>query len=229
MPSLNLGQKVNRVVTFLMGVRQRRSSMALRAHGFTQSDMDEGVKLLNAVIGARMSTSPVALESRDVEKLDQWENVWFPIADATLTRNYPSVREKLFLNLSQTDGPEVVVSVGIFVQRLAALHGGTKEERGAYELLSRRGLNADVIGQAQKLLERVRRLEEPEEVDLEKERAEQKAAEDAMWAWYLEWSSIARTAIQDGRVLQSLGFLRPNRREREEEDVAEAAPPGAVA
>lgn len=33
-------------------------------------------------------------------------------------------------------------------------------------------------------------------------------AADAMWAWYLEWSALARHEIKDRRLLLSLGFLR---------------------
>ena len=29
-----------------------------------------------------------------------------------------------------------------------------------------------------------------------------------MWSWYLEWSTIARTAIKDGSLLRYLGFGR---------------------
>lgn len=35
-----------------------------------------------------------------------------------------------------------------------------------------------------------------------------KPAEDALWSWYLEWSTIARTVITDRRLLRRLGFLR---------------------
>ena len=37
-------------------------------------------------------------------------------------------------------------------------------------------------------------------------RAAREEAEGEMWAWYLEWSTIARTTISDGRLLQRLGF-----------------------
>ena len=38
---------------------------------------------------------------------------------------------------------------------------------------------------------------------------QQAELETAMWAWYKEWSGIARAAIDDRRLLRSLGFLRP--------------------
>jgi hypothetical protein len=32
-------------------------------------------------------------------------------------------------------------------------------------------------------------------------------AGDELWAWYLEWSQIIRTAVKNRRLLQQLGFL----------------------
>ena len=34
-----------------------------------------------------------------------------------------------------------------------------------------------------------------------------------MWAWYLEWSTIARRAITDRRLLRQLGFLHHSKSE----------------
>ena len=33
-------------------------------------------------------------------------------------------------------------------------------------------------------------------------------AEDALWAWYLEWGPVARSAITDKNHLRELGFLK---------------------
>ena len=38
-----------------------------------------------------------------------------------------------------------------------------------------------------------------------------------MWAWYLEWSKIARVAIKNRALLRQLGFLSARRGEEEEE------------
>ena len=42
-------------------------------------------------------------------------------------------------------------------------------------------------------------------------RAELRKAEEAAWAWYLEWGGIARAVITDKRALYKLGFGRKPR------------------
>ncbi len=52
-------------------------------------------------------------------------------------------------------------------------------------------------------------------------------AETAMWSWYLEWSTIARTVINNRRHLRELGFLQPSR-SREDEPEPEPTAPGTA-
>ena len=49
-------------------------------------------------------------------------------------------------------------------------------------------------------------LSRAEAVTFEEQEAALARAEVALWAWYLEWSGIARAIIKDRRVLASLGF-----------------------
>ena len=69
--------------------------------------------------------------------------------------------------------------------------------------LSLRKTRLQTIRDAKKRLE-ARKAQEAREED---ERKARKAAEEAMWAWYLEWSTIARHAISDRNLLRALGFL----------------------
>jgi len=98
------------------------------------------------------------------------------------------------------------------------------EQRPARELLAERGLTDAVIAEATKYLERLGAVREAPAVDLEAIRGAQEKAEQAMWGWYLEWSTIARSAIKDGRLLQQLGFLKV-RRGQESETVEPIADP----
>lgn len=50
---------------------------------------------------------------------------------------------------------------------------------------------------------------------------EREAAEQAAWAWYLEWSFIARKAISDRRALRELSFLCGSRGTGAEEEFDE--------
>ena len=105
--------------------------------------------------------------------------------------------------------------------------------KDARKLLARRGLTPKVIDEAKALLEQVTTLEEvPAELpDLEEERTRLTEAEDAMWAWYLEWAEIARAAIKDRALLRRLGFLASSapRRSSGTTDDANDVPAGAAA
>lgn len=220
MARLTTGQKAQRVVRFLLGIRRPRVVAALGSYGFSQATLDEGWTLLRGLVGERLAVpaAPVVVDPSLIDRLDEWENKWFVIAEATLGRHHPEVRDAVFLNLSRTTGPEVTVSVGTFLQRLSALAEGSAEDQVARALLDERGLNADEVGKAREILDTLGAAEEakPPVVDA----AAIAAAEQAMWDWYLEWSAIAQLAIKDGRLLRALGYRRgSDRAEAEEEEV----------
>ena len=87
-----------------------------------------------------------------IEELDAFENKWFPIARVSLERHHPEMAAELFLNLSQTEGVEVAVSVRTFLERLAQMQQGVAPfDAGgseAWKLLQQRGLTE---GQAMSL------------------------------------------------------------------------------
>jgi hypothetical protein len=190
---------------------------ALGQYGFTETDLSEGWAHLQALTTGRLDVR--AAPRRDptlLAQLDAWENRWFPVASATLRARFPQAHEKLFLNLSQTEGAEVILSVGTFLQRLDKLASDLGEEgKQARALLEQRGLNATNVGEAQGLLERLGSLEPPRE-PAPLDAAAQERAETAMWNWYLEWGEIARVAVSDRRLLRELGFLASRRTLREE-------------
>jgi len=209
--SFTTGQKIVRILYFLRGLGSRRVARPLVAHGFTPEDLEEGWSLLKTACGSKLDLRRGGTDPALVAQLDAWENHWFPVALATLTRGAPEVGEAIFLNLSQASGIEAVITVGTFVERLRkAEREGTKQEKDAVKLLGRRGLTEAVIAEAEALLGRVESLPDlDDDVDDGEDRTE---AEQAAWAWYLEWSTIARQAITDRNALRELGFLRPTGR-----------------
>jgi len=229
MARLTTGQKAQRVVRFLIGVRKPRVATALASHGFTQEALDEGWTLLRALAGEKLAVPalPSGPDPALVEQLDDWENKWFTIADATLTRHYPAVQEQVFLNLSRTSGPEVTVSVGTFLQRLEALENGSADEQAAHQLLVARGLTSEVVQAAKELLDAVGAIGDMALPIVDE--AAIAAAEDAMWAWYLEWSAIAQLAIKDGRLLRALGYRSTRSGNSDEEPATELEDDGAIA
>ena len=223
MARLTIGQKAERVLKLLYGLRNPRVALLLAAYGFTKEDLDTGWSRLQALTKNRLDVHTPTTDPKLYEELDAWENHWFPIASASLQYRHPKVHAWLFLNLSQTEGLEVVVSVAKFLERLAQLpkEKGLENAAEAAQLLQKRGLTGAVVGQAEQLLTRLQQvgtIKPPEPPSPE----EQQAAEDALWAWYIEWSQIARTVVKDRRLLRELGFLRTRTRtveEIEEEDV----------
>jgi len=208
---MSVGAKAERVLKLLLGLRHPRVAARLAGHGFTQEDLDEGWLLLRAVAGERLNAPvPAAAPPRpdDLRQLDALENLWFPIAGAALKRHYPRIHERVFANLSQTEGLEVTLSVGTFLRRLEALEGegASPEDIAARALLERRGLTAGVIAQATRLIEVLGSVQPMPEPAPEEAAAALAEAEEALWAYYLEWSTIARKAITDGRLLRRLGF-----------------------
>lgn len=228
MSGVSFGQKATKVLAFLLGLQQKRALASMQVYGFGPSDVEEGWRLLRALSTYRFGAKSGAISPKVVEAVDAWENRWFEIVDASLTRNFPAVRDKVFLNLSQTEGPPVLLSVQTLVDRIDALHGtgASDEDRAAYALLERRGLNGVAISEIKALLASAAQPAETVE-DLANDADTRSAAEAAMWAWYLEWSTIARRAISDRAVLRRLGFLGRKPGEPESEDDADVAEPSA--
>lgn len=218
MAKLTLGQKADRVLDFLMGLRNRHIVVQLKPYGFGLAQLNEGWDLLRAVGKGRLDLDPVepAYDAESLRQLDQWENKWFAISSAALTRHLPDAQKWFFKNLSQTEGPAVIVSVGTFLERWDLLDqpkdkgGPPSGGKAAKKLLTERGLTSAVLDQARDLLKKLGAVNGPlPDVDADAQaEAELEKAEKAMWAWYLEWSQVARTAITRRQYLRQLGFLR---------------------
>jgi hypothetical protein len=210
-----IGDKAERVLKLLLGLRNKRIASELASRGFSIEDLEEGFRLLRGVTAVTLAVlPPTKVNPPLLLEIDRWENKWFPVASATLKRHYPEIHAQVFLNLSQSHGPGVVISVGTFIKRLDALTtavaGYGQPGVDARALLERRGLSPEIVGEVKALLARLECIEDqPDEpVDVDRERARLAKAETTMWAWYLEWSFIARAAIKNRRLLRLLGFLQ---------------------
>lgn len=238
MATLSIGQKAERVLKLLLGLRHPRIAEALAAHGFSNSDLAEGWSLLQQVTRTSLDEIPVmpSADTAVLTELDAWENRWFPIADAALKRHAPKAHEFMFRNLSQAEGDAVVITVGTFVERLALLEKKQSEGgfgtggKDARKLLSTRGITADVVAQAQALLKKLGAIGTGlgDVKKVKHQQGEFEKAEQALWAWYLEWSAIARSAIPERILLKSLGFLKGggNKEDESGEEAVEEEKPG---
>lgn len=231
---LSLGDKISRVIRFLLGLRNPRITTALAGYGFKQRDRDEGWQLVTALGKGKMAVLPEGPGNVDtLVTLDAWENRWFPIAQAALKRRFPAVGARFFLNLSQTEGPEVAISVRAFVDRYDELASGDAkygaDAQQAQQLLHERGLTPAVVAEAKDMLAALMQVTEPSEpLSSAAEAAELKEAEAALWSWYLEWSRIARVALKQRALLKELGFLATKRGVADEEEAEPAAPSEAT-
>jgi hypothetical protein len=210
---MRFSEKIDRVIRFVSGLRNPSIAERLSHHGFSQRDLDEGWDLIKKAVGDRVDTPDVEKPSPDtLEQLDAWENKWFPVARATLERRYPDSAKDVFLNLAQSEGIAVTLSVATFLRRLDELKTSNAEARA---VLGRRGLTASELENAKKMLDELGRIGEQPAIDLEARERQFAEAEDALWAWYLEWSAIARVSIENRRLLRQLGFLSVSRDEPE--------------
>ena len=217
--ALQLNEKLERILSFLVGVRNPRVFAVMTTRGFTEEDLHEGWDLFNVAAGYKLTYTSEAgnILSPDMArellaKLDDWENTWFPVVDATLERRFPEIHSKVFLNLSQTDGAEVILSVGTLLTRLDEL-SGTEQGDQALALLKKRGLTSEVRNEAFGMVEKIKTADTTDLPELDPDRkAEQEEAIGSSWGWYKEWSQIARTLIKRGDVLIRLGLREVSRK-----------------
>jgi hypothetical protein len=173
--------------------------------------VDEGWMLFQAVAKPRLDVTYTPPDPSVIDSLDAWENKWFPIAQASLRRHFPRVAERVFRNLTQTEGPDVIVSVSTFIERYDTLTGtgnvADTDGAAARQLLASRGLTPAVIDSARAQVRSLGQLVPVTVHDTDELQERSRVAEEELWGWYLEWSRIIRTAVKDRRLLQQLGFL----------------------
>ncbi len=226
------GDKAAHVMKFLMGIRNPRIASALAAHGFRDADLQEGWALMNTVGRVKLDAHGAVADTNLIVMADQWENKWFPIAAATLERRFPAVHAQLFKNLSQTEGPAVAVSVRTFIDRFdqMAAGAGTYGAEGpkAKAVLEERGLTPSEINNARALLESLGKVETVDAAMAGQDPKAREKAENDLWAWYLEWSQIARIAVTQRALLKQMGFLPSRKSKASEEDDVDVDPTTGV-
>jgi len=217
-----IGMKAERVLRFLLGLRHPRATAALAGYGFDEATFREGWQLLGNLSRLRLGAQPPGPKDATIlGELDAFENRWFRVAHVSLDRHFPDVSEALFLNLSQSSGDRVALTVRTFLERLSEMAAGAgafaRNGPEARRLLETRGLGQDVASAARDLVDALAAVADAPPVV--EPGPDERLLEDALWKWYLEWSGIARVAITDGRVLRQLGFARNRKHD-------ELGPPG---
>jgi hypothetical protein len=214
---------------FLLALRDRRVAAALKRYGFSDDDLEEGWSLMRQLTRGRLDAVDPE-DPRLLTELDGWENHWFPVLSAVLENHFPEIHAMVFNNLAQTSGPEVVVTVGTLIERIERMSAAREEGgfgatgRSARTLLEKRGFTAEEIESARKLIQKIGKIADASELAGDEESvADDDSAETAMWKWYLEWSTIARGAIKNRRLLRNMGFLQQANGSSEEPEPPPAA------
>jgi hypothetical protein len=200
MAYITLGQKAQRVVLLMLGMRHPPISRAMRKRGFTDAEMQKGFELLYNLSAGRYGQTDIEALSKPLLALDAWENLNYPIILAVLRHHYPAAYEVVFHKLSMTEGTDLIPSVNTLLVRLAA------QPAEVHELLATRGVTPEVIAEARGYLTTLSSVVPTDDDYVDTEADE--AAEKALWDWYLEWSTIARSVIKKRRHLRVLGFLQ---------------------
>lgn len=186
--------------------------------GLTDADLAEGWRLVKAASGyseTKPTSNPDDVKARDaIAQLDSWDEQGFRRVKAALTRLHPGQCEYVFDGLGPVQGPEVLLTVAEFVNRLDTLEAGRSDEtreadKKAIETLATRGIDkaertrlADLIKAAQST---------PVAMSPEEEQVEAAAREanlEALYCWYSDWAETTRAVITRRDHLISLGLAR---------------------
>jgi hypothetical protein len=201
----------------------------LASRGYTDADHEEGWGVMLTVSGYRRAeaknpiTSVINKAARAaLDEIDAWDDPNFRIIRATLRRRYPAQEEFLLEGLNASQGPTCVVMVSTLLDRLQVMESGEGREptrdddRKAVELLSARGVTAEVRTHLRALIETVKGTEsdaDPVPVVRSNDDGDGDAGEArlALHAWYQEWSEIARSVCtrRDHLIALGLGKRKP--------------------
>lgn len=211
MARLGPTERAERVVRLLFGLRHPRIAEALASRGFDDADIEEGWRLLRAATRTHM---PAASEHGDEltaqRYLAAWCKEWLPMIALTLRRRHPQALARLEdLLAAAAEGPAQArseVAMEWLTQLRDPASDLAKASPGALQVLAKRGLSPAILAQvdgARSVLSGQRPgKDQPPTSD------ELTAADEELWAYYVEWSHAARMVVKDRRLLRKLGFLR---------------------
>lgn len=213
MPRQKAGTKAYSALDLLTALYEPRVRAALEPYGFTEANLEQGWALLRAYGRARRAPPPPFDPEGVLKQLEEWETHWFVLCDVATAREFPEVNAWLFHNLSRTRGRDLLANVQVLVDRIRKLRGArAKGAKAAAQRLRERGVSEVVLGEVDALFARLQQFKSrggSYDPDAGKKES---AAEADLWAWYLEWSSIARLALRDDKqLLNHLGFGKVGR------------------
>lgn len=200
MARLTSVQRAERVLRFLMGMRDRAIARTMRVHGFGEAEWNEGWALLQGVAPVRFAKVPATPELDPLADIEAWKVRWLPVLRATVERRFPTIAARTVAPFGDND----ILAVKNVLDLCDAPK--TDEERGAVALLAKRGIGAESLATLRTALLRII-APPPDEDDGCPTHDEVAAAEARLWSWYLEWSQIARHAVRSRRAKREMGLV----------------------
>jgi hypothetical protein len=201
-------------------LRDDRVLSALAEHGFSDADRSKGWDLLRELGTTQCVPSPTSLNHSALDLLDAWRLEWLRLVHVSLVHGFAEVDAKLFRRIDNAKQPSPEV-VSVFLSRLEKLERSNDEiTQAALAKLRQRGFTNERREEGKQMLQAALHFRPPELPDRELRRAAIRRAEAALWAYYVEWSQIARTVIKDARLLELLGFREGKAADEEADESA---------
>lgn len=189
-----------RVLTFLLGVGKYsaiRTALAGRGYSEAQHELAWGHLKKLAVFPAG-TTPTLDKPVRDaVIEIDAWDEPNFAVIRAVLENHHPEVVSFLFDNLSAKQGPEAVVGVSMLLDRLDALDSSPdrkatrKADHASLATLASRGYTTEERARLRGLVDLTQTVVVTKPISDE----EREKTLGRLYAWYNEWSTIARLVL----------------------------------
>jgi hypothetical protein len=220
------GQKFFRTMS-----RNGKVRGALLARGLTNQELKRGWDLFAKAVAPLNGSSPAASPPLGAAEALAWIETWdapnYAAAQATLEHHAPKARAFLMQGLVATKGPQAVVGVRLFMDRVAALRDGmvsgvtAEEGSDAVRLLAERKIfDAETEVQLEAYLSLIEGGAEPEAAP---DFASMTSRFEAYRKWLNEWREVARATFNQRHILISLGLASRRQGENEDADLATPA------
>jgi len=209
----------HRALAFLRAVGTSRAiRAAMFGRGYTAEDHREGWKYLHTCAGFieeadELTEEPSIREA--IEELDAWDEPAFRIVRATLERRFPEQAAFVMNGLKPATGAAAVLSVERLLDRLDALERSPErkasrtEDEAALATLRQRGIDDAKRKRMRELVSTAKSVVPLVQVDpqaVAQEDAARREALNNLYAWYREWTEVARATIKRRDYLIRLGL-----------------------
>jgi hypothetical protein len=240
---------LGRAMRFLVSIQSPDYLHRARREGYSAAEHGEGWRLWRTATGQdrpfeQLLTEQVSARPDHLavlQRIDTFENTWFPRTRAIIRRVVPADRREqfadaFFQNLEQQPlGPSVVGSVSTYLARVDGLaKAADPAAKAVHEMLAKRGLTEESIQQMRKLLalfEGPEAARAPAAVGsskaagaaaIENAQRAQLEAFEGLRDWFNDWATTLRGAYNLRERIQ-LGLATMKRRSAAGEEVTEEA------